>query len=438
MGAGGIDAGGGHLGDAGGAGGSRGGASFEELYNQSFARVYDFSLRMLRNREEAALAVQASYLAVYQELQAGEAYTSFPVQIFSAAHRDIAERLRRVRGPLPEGQDAFDVPDAVWAGDPSVSADAQELARTAWQVASVARPDELELLDLSVRQGLNDEEMAAVLRTRPETVQSRLSRLRQGLEESFSALVLVQRGRQSCVDLDFLVGEDAWSMSVRRRTLRHLQTCQICQRTRSGYPPAANVFAALAQVEAPRGWQEAMLARLEELVGGKMEPLAVVPPPSRPEPRRAPPPPPPPARVPAPAAASYGGGGGFGDWMGNTFASGGARGPLLAMLLGAMLVLVVVLAALCTAGAFDGGGGDKRDATTTPTAGTTTPTAGTKTPTPSMTPTSTPTLVPPAATSTPVPPTQPPPPTATPVPPPPPTRPPPPTSTSPPMVTPPP
>lgn len=449
MGVGGIDAGGGHIGDAGRTGGSGGGSSFQQLYNDSFGRVYDFALRVLRDREEAALAVQASYLAVYQELQAGEAYPSFEVQLFAAAHRDISDRLRRRRGPQPEStQEAFDTPDPVWAADPAVASEAPELARVVWLVASAARPEELEPLDLQVRQGLSDEEIAAVLRTRPETVRQRLVRLQQGLEDSFSALLLTHRGRRACVDLDFLVGEEAWSVPVRRRVLKHLQTCQICRRTRMSYPPAANVYAALQPVEAPRGWREAMLARLEELAGGAFGPVAAAAMTS-PQPRPAPPPSPttqrtgaavlpPPAPI-APPPTTYGsGGGGFGGWVNGLFASGDARGPLLAMLLGAMLVVVIVLAALCSAGAFGGGDGGSKGTATPTVTGTITRTPS---PTRTSTPTLTPTLPPIPVTSTPLP-TQPPPPPTNPPPPPPtavpPTQPPPPTNTQPPVVTPPP
>ena len=446
MGVGGIDAGGGHVGASQGSGGSGGGTPFEELYGQSFGRLYDFAIRMLRDREEAALAVQASYLAVYQELQAGETYVSFPVQLYSAAHRDIAERLRRRRGPVPDLPDALDTPDAVWAGDPAVSANANELASAAWEVAASARPEELELLDLRLRQRLNDDEVAAVLRTRPETVRNRTERLEGALEDSFSGLLLTRRGRQACVDLDFLIGDAAWSMSVRKRALRHLQTCQVCQRTRAAFPPATNVYAALAPVEAPRGWQEAMLARLAELAGGAFGAIAAVaaaapietrpapPPPARP----APPPPSRPALEPSPAYGA-GGGGGIGSWASELFSTGDARGPLLAMLLGAMLVLVVVLAALCGAGAFDGGGGGGSDETPSPSPSITV--TGSPTGSPSASPSATPSFAPfPTNTPPAPPPTQPPPPPTNTAPPPPPTNTPPPpapTNTSPPLVTPP-
>jgi DNA-directed RNA polymerase specialized sigma24 family protein len=453
LGVGGIDAGGGHTGNAGRTGGSGGGSSFQQLYNESFGRTYDFALRVLRDREEAALAVQASYLAVYQELQAGEVYPSFEVQLFAAAHRDISDRLRRRRGPQPEStqEEAFDTPDPVWASDPAVANEASDLARMAWQVASAARPEELEPLDLQVRQGLNDEEIAAVLRTRPETVRQRVGRLQQGLEDSFSALLLTHRGRRACVDLDFLVGEEKWSQPVRRRVLKHLQTCQICRRTRMSYPPAANVYAALQPVEAPRGWREAMLARLEELVGGAFGPVAAFAATS-PQPRPAPPPPPttqrtgaavlpPPGPIEPPPTTYGSGGGGMGGWVGGLFASGDARGPLLAMLLGAMLVVIIVLAALCSAGTFGGGDGGNEGTTTPTTTGTITRTPS---PTRTSTPTRTPTLPPIPATQTPpppppptaVPPTNPPPPPPTVAPPP--TQPPPPTNTQPPVVTPPP
>src|SRR3970040_1947855 len=105
------------------------------------------------------------------------------------------------------------------------------------------RLDDYELLDLSVRQRLDAAEIWGI------------AGLRAGaeLEASFAARLVLARGRRACLDLDFLVGDDPWSPSVRRRVARHLESCLTCQKTRQRYPGALAMLAALAFVPAPAG-----------------------------------------------------------------------------------------------------------------------------------------------------------------------------------------
>lgn len=377
-------------------------AAFADLYGRYFVRVYDFALRLARDRDTAALVVQSSFLGAYGAMRAGQPQAPFMLQIFANAHHDVRERLRRRRGPVLEGDEAFAVGEPALLSNAALATELPDLAHMAWQAAREMKPDEYELLDLNIRQQLNVQEMAAVLRARPETVEAGLARQRDALEESFSSLLVLSRGRRECLDLDFLVGDETWSTSLRRRVARHIGECDACRATRRRYPPATDVLATLAPVPAPAGWEETMLERLQSavLTGAGPGPAAPVPTAAPVAPVAVPPPPGGSgATVPVVAA----GGGGIGGWLERVFGGGDARGPLLIGLIGGMLLVVVVLAALCGAGAFDGGG-SKATPSPTPTI-TASPTA---TPTPTPTPTASPTVTStplPLPTATPVPPT---------------------------------
>jgi RNA polymerase sigma factor (sigma-70 family) len=406
-------------------------AAFAELYRRYFARIYDFALRLTRDRDTAALVLQVAFLRAYQAVRAGEP-APFRLHLFAAAHYDAMERLRRQRGLVLEGEEAFVTLDPGRIAQPALAAELPDLARLAWQIYRDVKPDDYELIDLSIRQQFDPAEIAAILRTRPESVETRLARLRGAFEEAFSSLVLLRRGRRACLDLDFLVGDADWSASVRRSIQRHLQSCQTCQATRRRFPSAGELLAAMAPVPAPAGWQETILDRLQN--AARTGVMAATP-----APAVTPVATPPPARRPAPVASAPSPaplGPGIGERLGDFFAGGGARGPLVAVLGGGLLFVVIIVGALCASGAFDGGSG--LDATATPTATTTRTVTGTATPTGTPTPTSTPlplpptetptaTSVPPSPTPVPPSPTRPPP---TPTrPPPTPTSPPPPTAT---------
>jgi RNA polymerase sigma factor (sigma-70 family) len=411
------------------------GAALRELYDRYFAHVYDYAIRIARDRDVAALVVQAGFLGVFQAMLTGEAPPSFRLALFSYARHDLVERLRRRGGAVTEGEESFALADPA-VGSPDMAADLPELARIGWHTARELRIDDYELLDLSVRRGLGVEEMAAVLRARPQAIQSRLGQVQSSFEASFSSLVLFTYGRHACLDLDFMVAEGQWSAGLQKRVVQHLSTCQTCQATRRRFIGAAEVLGLLAFVPAPATWQQIMLNRLLEALypGGGVPPSASLPAPSAapapaPTPAPAPVPAPTPTAVPAPvapmprpaAAPSYSSypyagqpmplpsaadSGVFDRFFGN----GPPRGALLAVLGGGVLIVAIIVGSLCAAGAFNSGGSH---ATPTPTLTATatmtrtptltpTPTA-TSTPRPQPTPTEEPTEVPTEApTQTPV------------------------------------
>src|SRR3990172_9611043 len=277
-------------------------AAFAELYRLYFVPLYDFDLRVTRARDAAALVLQVAFLRAYQAVRAGEP-APFRLHLFAAAHYDAMERVRRQRGAVLEGDEAFVTLDPSRIAHPALAAELPDLARMAWQIYRDVKPADYELIDLSVRQQFEPAEIAAMLRTRPESVETRLARLRAAFEEAFSSLVLLRRGRRACLDLAFLIGDADWSASVRRSIQRHLQSCQTCQATRRRFPSASELLAALAPAPAPAGWQETMLERLQNAARtGVMAatPAPAVTPVETPLPpaRRPPPAPPPPSPAP--------------------------------------------------------------------------------------------------------------------------------------------
>ncbi len=360
-----------------------GGDAFAELYERQFASVYDYAVRLSRNRDIAALVVQSSFLRVRQEQSdpAGGTQEALKLGLFSGAHHDVAERLRQQRDAAQESDEAFAALDTDKIENTAAADELPALARLVWQAATSLRLNDYELLELGVRQGMGAGEIAAVLRTRPEAIENKLVDAQDALESAFSSLIVIERGRRACVDLDFLIGEDAWSPSLQKRVGQHLQTCQTCAETRSGHPAAREMLSSLLPITAPAGWQQTILERLQNAPRATA-PTSVAQAAGDPPPQR--------RAEPLPERFGGGGGGEFGDWIRSVFGGGGARGPLLGAALGALLMLIVLLTGLCVGGAFDDGDGDTA-AIASPTAtatadGSVTPTA-TTTPTVTITPT---------------------------------------------------
>ena len=374
-------------------------AAFAELYQRYFDPVYDFAIRLSGDQGLAALALQRSFLRAHQALRAGEPPASLKVPLFAVALSDARERLRGRRPAPQQDSDAFAVVDTSSVADPVLASALPELAQLAWLAAQQMRLDEYALLDLSVRRELTTDELASALAIDRAEAERASGRSRDAFEESFSALLLFDRGRSECVDLDFLAGDDQWSPSLRRRVTQHIRGCPTCQSTRQRYRTGVQLLAELASVPAPAGWQDTILERLQQAARSGASPQPA-PAPSVGTPR-------PPA---GPILATAGWGDGIGDWFRRVVGQGGARWPLLAGLGGSMLGVIVVVAALCGAGAFDGG---DAAATLTPSPTATATTSVTTTATATETPPTTATPVTP--TASPLPATaSPPPATATP------------------------
>ncbi len=406
-------------------------AAFEELYQAHFGSIYDFSIRLSQDRNIAALVVQSVFLRAQRAYHAGQG-DGLELQLYTAAHLDTAERLRGRRGEPEQIDEPYAAVDVSRLSAPGE--EAAEMGRLVWSAAVGLKLNDYELLDLGIRHKLDPNDVAAVLRARPESVERKLMDAQAQLEQAFTARLLYTRGRRECLDLDFELGDAQWTSSLPRRILRHADACEMCRGTTANQPRAIELLGALMPVPAPAGWQQTILDRLKEAVRDEPRaPAAAVagtavsgsqatPPASAADQLESTPASSQRQLRPLPELGGSGGGGSPADWLNSVFGGGGPRGPLLAALLGGVLVIAIVIGSLCAAGTFDGDGDEAPEPTGTVTV---TPTAeASGTPTVTATPTTTPTLevlpqptVPPVPTEAPAP-TAPPLPTATTVPPP--------------------
>jgi RNA polymerase sigma factor (sigma-70 family) len=242
------------------AGGNR--EAFAELYDRHFERVYDFLRRMVRDADEAADLAQETFLNAMRALSPKEKKASFSTWLFTIARNLALKRLQR-RPPvaaLPEREDEeptiYQQVDPQRLGDPELSAQAHELSGLVWQAAAALNTKEYSLLDLHVRQGLDSAEIAQVMGVSKGNAYTMMSRLRDTFEGAVAALLLVQRGRHECEDLDRLLKEQritVISPDARRTIDRHVAGCPTCREQRRRLVSPTALFGALAAVAVPLG-----------------------------------------------------------------------------------------------------------------------------------------------------------------------------------------
>lgn len=258
--------------------------AFTELYERYFDRVFDFSARIVRDRDVAADVAQGAFTRAWERLSAGERPQRFKAWIYTVARNRAIDHLRRGRRQvsLDAGDDEDDAPalaytlvDSDRLSSPGAALLDNDLADLVWSAAASLTPQDYALLDMHVRQSLTTEEMAEALEVRTGSLYTRLSRLRDNLEESLTVELLRRRGRKDCAELDAIIAAlpDAHIDRAAQRTiLRHLKRCDVCDANRRRFVTAAELFAALVAVPAPAELRAQILDRSREARGTEQHP----------------------------------------------------------------------------------------------------------------------------------------------------------------------
>jgi hypothetical protein len=117
-----------------------------------------------------------------------------------------------------------------------------------------------------VRQGFGAAELADALELERGAVYTRLSRLRNSLEESVTSTLLVRRGREECPELAAIVAEhevgDTITPALRRAVRDHVEHCEICADSRRRLVAPGALFGALVPIVPLAGMREGILAAI--------------------------------------------------------------------------------------------------------------------------------------------------------------------------------
>src|SRR6266487_2328051 len=138
--------------------------------------------------------------------------------------------------------------DAAEIGTETERVEVQELVRAA---IDGLNPGERDVIELSLIQELENDELADALGVSRNHAHALLSRARSQLERSLGALIVARTGRAACSDLDaMLAGWDGQlTVLMRKRISRHIEQCEVCgERKRRELTPA--LFAGAVPVAA--------------------------------------------------------------------------------------------------------------------------------------------------------------------------------------------
>jgi RNA polymerase sigma-70 factor, ECF subfamily len=233
--------------------------AFAALYRRHFQGLYDFALRIVRDDDLAADVVQSTFVKAWDAARKQKEVANVKAWLYTIAHNLAIDELR-LRKRLAEpssggrGEEAafpFAVVDPSRFSDPEAVVQDRELVELVWDSASALNPQEYALLDLHLRRGLDADEISRHLSLAKSAVYTRLSRLRDSLEEAVTSTLMMRRGRRECIDLDWLLEElraTEATQPVRRAIKQHLAACERCQESKRRLVSPAEIFAGISLV----------------------------------------------------------------------------------------------------------------------------------------------------------------------------------------------
>ncbi len=157
--------------------------------------VYNLSLRMLGDTQDAQDASQEAFFRAWQALDSFRGESKFSSWLFRLTTNLCLDRLRkRTRTPVfsltTEEEEVLDIPDERFS--PQEELERKELRRAVRRGLLQLEPEFREVLVLRELGGLSYEEIAQTMGLEPGTVKSRLFRARKKL-----AALLLQDGNLS-------------------------------------------------------------------------------------------------------------------------------------------------------------------------------------------------------------------------------------------------
>ncbi|MCW3032676.1 MAG: polymerase, sigma-24 subunit, subfamily [Solirubrobacterales bacterium] len=192
-------------------------AAFEALYDRHVRELLGFCVYMLRSRQDAEDAVQATFASAYRALQADSRPVALRPWLFTIARNDCLSILRR-RRPMVElnGQVA---PDA----DPVDQIALREEVRRVFEGLHGLPENQRAALVLAEVHGLSHQEVGQVLGVRADQVKAFVYQAR-------SKLVSERAARDvDCREIREELATARGAALLRGRLRRHMRSCPDCR-----------------------------------------------------------------------------------------------------------------------------------------------------------------------------------------------------------------
>ena len=202
-------------------------AGLAAVYDRYASALYTYCRSMLRDSEDAADALQDTFVVAAQKLDGLRDPDRLRPWLYAVARNECLRRLRGRQGIVELDQAGEVSDDGVDVDAGLREADVRSLI---WSAIQGLNPSEREVFELNVRHELEGADLAAALGVTANHAHALLSRARGQLEKSLGALLVARTGRSDCAELAAIL--DGWNGELtallRKRINRHVEQCEIC------------------------------------------------------------------------------------------------------------------------------------------------------------------------------------------------------------------
>src|SRR5579859_5704859 len=201
-------------------------------YDRYADPLYQYCRTLLADQADAADAVQDTFVIAASRLGGLRDPDRLRPWLYAVARNEALRVLRSKKGTsaLDEARDVTDD-----SGDVAAGAERADLRALLEDAALGLSPDEREVIELQLRQGLETAEVATVLGVSRNHAHALLARARDQLETCLAALLVGRAGRDECDELGALLNgwDGRLTVLLRRRVHRHIERCPTCDARRA-------------------------------------------------------------------------------------------------------------------------------------------------------------------------------------------------------------
>ena len=239
-----------------------------QAYDTYALPLYSYCRSLLREPADAADAVQDTFLIATAKLGGLRNPDKLRSWLFAVARNECYRRLRAAEA-VSALDEVLDQPAAGGHASTTESADVAstveraELRQLVRDAIGGLNPGERDVIELSLVQGLDGDELADTLGVSRNHAHALVSRARSQLQRSLGALVVARTGRDDCAALSALLAgwDGQLTVLVRKRVSRHIEHCEICGDRKRRELTRALFAGALPLVALVPGFREQVLNR---------------------------------------------------------------------------------------------------------------------------------------------------------------------------------
>ncbi len=244
------------------------------IYDRYSDTLYDTAAAMLRDRTEAADVLQDTILIAAERLGQLRDPTRLKPWLFAILRNEVyrrsKKRKRTVATDFSGGEEGFDVVDdrQIDAADAVSETMAGDEFATMLRGAAAGLDERDQLvLELSVRQGLEGQDLADALGVSANQSYTLVHRMRERVERSLGAYAIARAGRKDCDELDTILKrwDGEFTVLIRKRVARHIDNCSTCSTNRTKVAPLA-LFAGAPALAAPPELRDRILTKAGDII----------------------------------------------------------------------------------------------------------------------------------------------------------------------------